>query len=65
VDGVDLTVQVNGHSILSTSFNGHYDMKLTNVVLQKGDVVDVIVGTNATVAGGDGTTYRVQIYKTG
>lgn len=63
-DGVDLTVQVNAQTVLSTSFNGHYDMSVKNVTLNKGDVVNVIVGTNKTVSGGDSTSYRVKIYKT-
>ena len=64
-DGVDLTVQVNGQSLLSTTFNGHYDMNLKGVALRMGDVVNIIVGTNKTVAGGDSTTYRVRIHKAG
>ena len=64
-DGVDLTVQVNAQTVLSTTFNGHYDMSVKNVTLNKGDVVNVIIGTNKTVSGGDTTAYRVKIYRTG
>lgn len=64
-DGVDLTVQVNGRSLVSTTFNGHYDMTLKGVSLNQGDVVSIVVGPNKTVAGGDNTTFRVKVYRTG
>lgn len=63
-DGVDLTVQVNAQTVLATTFNGHYDMSVKNVTLKQGDVVNVIVGTNQTVSGGDTTAYRIKIYRT-
>jgi hypothetical protein len=63
VDGVDLTIQVNGQSVFSTTFNGHYDMSIKNVALKVGDVVSIIVGTNKTVTGGDSTRFRVRIHK--
>ena len=62
--GVDLTVQVNGRTIPSTSFNGHCDMALKGVAINSGDVVSVIVGTNKTVAGGHNTTFRSKTYRT-
>ncbi len=65
VDGVDLTVQVNAQTVLSTTFTGHYDMAVKNVTINKGDVVNVIMGTNKNVTGGDSTAYRVKIYRTG
>ena len=64
-DGVDLTVQVNTHTVLSTTFTGHYDMAVKNVTINKSDVVNVILGTNKNVTGGDSTAYRVKIYRAG
>lgn len=65
VDGIDLTVQVNAQTVLSTTVAKHYDMAVRNVTLKQGDVVNVIVGTNKTVGGGDLTDYRIKIYRTG
>jgi hypothetical protein len=62
-DGIDLTVQVNAQTVLSTTFNGHYDMSVKNVTINKGDVVNVIVGTNKNVSGSDNTNYRIKIYR--
>jgi hypothetical protein len=64
-DGVDLVVQINGRTILSNTFDGHYNMDIKNVALNKGDILNVIVGPNNTVVGGDNTTFRLKIYKTG
>jgi hypothetical protein len=64
-DGIDLTVQVNAKTVLSTTFNGHYDMAVKNIALNQGDVVNVIVGTNNSVTGSDNTGYRVKIYRIG
>jgi hypothetical protein len=63
-DGVDLTVQVNAQTVLSTTFNGHYDMAVKSIALKQGDVINVIVGTNNNVTGSDNTSYRVKIYRT-
>lgn len=62
-DGVDLTVQVNARTVLSTTFTGRYDMALKNIGINKGDVVNIIVGTNKNVSGSDSTDYRVKIYR--
>lgn len=61
-DGVDVTVQLNGKSILTTVFKGHYDMNIPGVTVNPGDRIDFVLGPNATVAGGDVTTYRIKIY---
>lgn len=63
VDGVDLSIQVNGQSLFFTTFNGHYDLSVKNVALKVGDMVNIVVGTNKTVAGGDSTAYRVRIHE--
>lgn len=64
-DGIDLTVQVNAQTVLSTTVARHYDMAVRNITLKQGDVVNVIVGTNKTVAGNDLTDYRIKIYRIG
>lgn len=62
VDGVDVTVQVNGKSVLTTVFKGHYDMNIPGVNVDQGDRIDFILGPNMTVTGGDITAYRIKIY---
>lgn len=62
VDGVDVTVQLNGRNVLTTVFKGHYDMNIPGVSVNPGDRIDFILGPNATVAGGDITSYRIKIY---
>ncbi len=62
VDGVDLTVAVNGKPVLTTAFNGRYDMNIPGVTVAPGDTIDFALGTNATAAGGDATFYRIKLF---
>jgi hypothetical protein len=62
-DGIDITVQVNAKTVFSTAFNGHYDMEVKGLSLSRGDVVNIIVGTNKNVTGSDNTRYRIKIYR--
>jgi hypothetical protein len=62
-DGIDVQVVVNSQTVLTTIFNGHYDMSLKGISLKQGDVITFVVGPNKNAVGTDTTNYRIKMYR--
>ena len=63
VDGIDLTIQVNAQTVLSTTVAQHYDMNVKSITLKPGDILSIYVGPNKNAQGTDTTNYRIKVYR--